>query len=134
MKRLKNKLLRLYIISIAVSVLPLVIVFISNMERYITRTADVLKLSFGAIFIIIVLTLKAIGKLKLTGRFITASAVLFFCWLFNTMLPDMLMISAVWWGSEAADHFIMAPLIARTEETIRIKRTAGATAEAMREE
>lgn len=132
MRRLKNRLVILYLFSMGFSIIPFACIFIGNFDRYVTTVGDAVKLSFGAVFISVILLLKAIGKLRLPGRLMTATALVFFCWLFSSVLEDMLLISAVWWVSEAADHFVLSPLISKTKEAIRIRRTANATAEAMR--
>lgn len=131
MKRLRRRLFLLCTVSFGVSFIPLMSIFIRNYDRYVSSVSDAVKLSFGAVFVLIIFLLKAVGKLKIPGRLMTATVLVFFCWLFSTVLADLLLISAVWWISEAVDYFVLSPLIGRTKEAIRIKRTADATAEAI---
>ena len=89
-----------------------------------------MKLSIGALVIMIIMLLKVIGKLKLPPRLVTATVMLVMCWLFAKLLEDLLIIALAWWVSEIVDFIIFTPLIRRTREAILVQKTAAASAEA----
>lgn len=129
-KRLKLRLFVLTVLSFLVSVVPLLSVFIKNFDKYVSCAEDVMKLSIGALVIMIIMLLKVIGKLKLPPRLVTATVMLVMCWLFAKLLEDLLIISLAWWVSELVDFIIFTPLIRRTREAILVQKTAAASAEA----
>ena len=118
------------VLSFLVSVVPLLTVFLKNAERYISCVEDALKLSAGAMVILVILLLKVIGKLKIPGRVVTATMMLILCWLFAKVLSDLLTISLAWWISEIVDFVIFTPLIKSARAAIQVEKTASASAEA----
>jgi hypothetical protein len=129
-KSLKGKLVILTACSILVSVMPLLLLFLVNLPRYVRSVEDAIKLSVGAIVVIVILVVKAIGKLKIPRRVVTSTIFLMLCWLLSTMLSDLLIIAAVWWGSEILDFVVFAPWIKRTRQALLVEKTAAASAEA----
>lgn len=129
-KRYRLRLAVLYALSFLVSVAPIMTLLVVNSDRYIRCLGDAVKITFGGIVIFVILAVKTVGKLRLPGRLMTSTVLLLLCWLFSTVIPDLMLILTVWWGSEAADFVIFTPLIKRTKENILIQRTANAVKEA----
>ena len=129
-KRYRLRLVILHLLSFLFSVMPLIIHFAMNADRYVKCLGDAVKITFGGIIIFIILIAKTVGKLKLPGRFVTSTVLLILCWLFSTVLSDLIIIAAVWWASEMVDFLVFTPLIKRTKESILIQRTAMAIKEA----
>ena len=132
-KKRKFWLVMLYLLSFISSVLPLLLVFMKNFDRYVSSAEDAIKLSFGVILVLVVILLKVIGKLKIPGRLVCSTICLMMCWLFATMLSDLLLISGAWWISEVVDFVIFSPLIKHTKKKIEIAETAAASAAATAE-
>lgn len=139
MKRTKKtRRLRLWLFvfkacSFLVSVLPLGCFFLKNFNRYVTSTDDVWKMSVGAMIIIIIMLLKVLGKLRVPGRMVVSAIFMGMCWLFASLLSDLLIISTIWCVSEAVDFIIFAPIGRAIQRRLNIRETAEATVMAQRE-
>ncbi len=116
------------IINFLVYILPLGIFFLNNFDRYVRTAKDVVKLSAGAIVIIVILFFMVLGKLKMPGRLVMSVLFMGLCWLFNSMLSDLLIISALWCVSEVLDYVIVSPISKMLKRRLSIQETAYATA------
>ena len=128
-RRLKFSRFIFRICRFVVSLGPLVLFFFSNYDRYVSSLRDVCKLSAGGMIIAIIILLKVLGKLKVPGILVTSTIFMGLCWLFSTVLPDLLLISGIWWGSEVAD-FILSLITRRLTRKIDICEAADITAQA----
>lgn len=127
-RRLKCKKLLLQLLSFVFSIAPLAAVFFRGSERYVSSVADAVKISLGGVMIVIFIALKSLGKLKIPRR-ITGFAIAFvMCYLFASVLPDLLLITGAALAGEVIDVLIFTPWIARVEKKILVEETADATA------
>lgn len=127
--KLKTRLFFLRFFSFLVCVAPLAAILIHNADEYIATVPDAVKLSLGGILIVVFLILKAMGKLAIPRR-ITGHAIAFgMCYLFASVLPDLVVITGVALASEAADWCVFQPWIKRTKEQLVIEKSADATAD-----
>lgn len=117
--------------SFLVSVVPLGAFFLSNFDRYVTSYEDVWKLSAGAVVITVIMLLKVLGRLKIPGRVVASVLFMGMCWLFASLLSDLLIISTIWCVSEVVDFVIFSPIARAIARKLNIYETAAATAEAI---
>ena len=91
MKRIKLPLL--YILSVLLSVLPVLIYFIVNHDRYIRSVPEGIKLLFGAIFVIAILIIKALGFLKIKSSIAFFAGLLILSYLLESIISDIVVFS-----------------------------------------
>lgn len=127
--KLKSRLFFLRLFSFIFSVGPLAVILIHNADEYIATVSDAVKLSLGGVLIVVFLILKAMGKLAIPRR-ITGYAIAFgMCYLFASVLADMLLITGAALLGEVIDYVIFQPWIKRTKEQLVIEKSADATAD-----
>ena len=131
MKR-RVELFLLYIGSFIFSVAPLIITFIINREKYIASPADTFKLCIGGTIAIVIIAIKALGKLKIPGGITLYGIIFVLSYLLEAILADLLLLSGMALLGEIIDCAVFRPLIKRTKEKITISKTADATTEKMR--
>lgn len=128
-RRLKAKLLLLHVFSFLFSISPLAFILITRADEYISSVSDAVKLSLGGVLVVAFLALKALGKLKIPRR-ITGEAIAFgMCYLFASVLEDLLLITGAALAGEAIDYVVFQPWIKRTREQITVEKSADATAD-----
>ena len=130
-RRLRFWLFIFKLCSFLVSVVPLGLFFLKNFDRYVQDADDVWKLSAGAVVITVIMLLKVLGKLKIPGRVVTSVLFMGLCWLFASLLEDLLIISTIWCVSEVVDFVIFSPIAKAIARKLNIYETAAATAEAI---
>ena len=118
--------------SFLVSIVPLGVFFLNNFDRYVKEVRDVWKLSAGAVVIVVIMLFKVLGKLKVPGRVVGSALFMFMCWLFSSLLADLLVISTIWCMSEVADYMIFSPMAGAIKRRLALQETAEATALAQR--
>ena len=128
----KLKLFVFYVLSFAVSVAPLIITFIINRDKYISAPADTFKLCIGGTIAVVLIAIKALGKLKIPGGITLYGIVFALAYLLEAILADLLLLSGMALLGEIIDCAIFRPLIKRTKEKITITKTADATTEKVR--
>lgn len=119
MNRLKIGLL--YVASLVLSCLPVLIYFFVNLDRYVKTTPQAVRLSVGAIILLIILALKTVGKLKMPSRIITFSVVLLLSYLLESILSDLIIFSLLALIGEALD-LILQFLIKKQREKIKLEK------------
>ena len=110
MKRLKLPLL--YLLSLLLSILPIAVYVIVNRERYVTTSYEAIRLGLGMIAACAFLLMKALGKLRAPARLHVFFAVLVMSYLLESVLDDLLALSALALLGELLDTGVQA-LIAR---------------------
>ena len=130
-RRLRFWLFIFKLCSFLVSVVPLGLFFLKNFDRYVQDADDVWKLSAGAVVITVIILLTVLGKLKIPGRVVTSVLFMGLCWLFASLLEDLLIISTIWCVSEVVDFVIFSPIAKAIARKLNIYETAAATAEAI---
>lgn len=124
---MKIKLFVLYILSFSVSVLPVLIYFFSNADRYFIKEQDKVRLCCGLLLLTAIIFLKVIGKLKMPSRVAFFSTVFILCYLLESVLGDILVFTFLALVGEIMDS-ICQIFIRRTREKILVMKTAQATA------
>lgn len=133
MWKLKFKRFLLRLTSFACSVGPIGAVLYLNWDRYVRTVSDAVKLSAGAIILIIFVVLKVLGKLRVPRRVTVYAIVLGLSYLFATVLVDLMLISGAALVGEAVDLILISPAIKRVSEKILVEKSADATASRVEE-
>ena len=121
MKKIKIPLL--YLLSFALSVLPVVIYVVLHKDRYFTTLPQQVKLSVGGAFLVVIVLLKAMGKLKSPGRVGVFGAVFLLCYLLEAVLNDLIVLSFLALVGEVMDGVCQA-YIRRAKAQREAQRTA----------
>ena len=108
MHRIKMPLL--YLLSFALSVLPVAIYFFANADRYIQTVPDRVRISTGIVCLCVITFMKAVGKLKMPSRAALFGIVTVMCYLLESVLEDLIVFSFLAFVGEILDmicqHFI----------------------------
>ena len=89
----KFKLPTLYLGSFLLSVLPVAIYFLVNRDAYLSTREETVKLLFGGLLAIAILTLKTFGFLKIKSSVVIFLGVFVFSYLLESMIDDLLIFS-----------------------------------------
>lgn len=92
----KGKIFVLSLTSFALSVAPILTVLIVNWDKYTTTAGETVRLCIGAMFGIILLGAKAMGRLKLPEKRIVIYGIVFLMVYFlHSIIQDLLLISGM---------------------------------------
>lgn len=89
----KLKLALLYILSILASVLPILIYFLVNLEKYTKTVPQTIKLCSGAGILLFFLFLKVIGKLHIPSGLTLYSIIFILAYLLESILNDLMIFA-----------------------------------------
>lgn len=132
MKRARLPLL--YIASFLFTILPVLIYFLVNFEKYVSTTSDAVKLSFGGVILTVIIVLKVIGKLKIPSRVVLFSVLFLLGYLFSSIINDLLIFLFLALVGEILDavcQIFIKREKAREEREAVAKETARAVGEAL---
>lgn len=133
MKKMKRKLVLLYIGSFIVSIVPLLAVLIARWSVYTKTPGDTVKLCVGGGICLFFIFLKVIGKLKMPRRIVLFGVVFALVYLLKAILDDLLLLSGMALAGEILDMLFFQMAIRRTKERILIEKTSTATSEKVEE-
>ena len=112
MKRLeKLKIPALYVLSFLLNILPPVLYFFINSERYIKTTPERVKLLFGGILLIAVLVLKTLGFLKIKSLLLFFGGAFVLSYLLNSIIMDLMVFSLLAFVGEALSSVVKVIIV-----------------------
>ena len=123
----------LYVLSFLATTLPLAVLFLSRIDRYIAVPAGGVRLAVGGGLIAVLLALKVLGKLRMPSRLTAFAVALLLCYLLEAVLSDL---SLILWAAligEVLDAWILSPWVKRTRDRLARARQASDTADAIGE-
>ena len=121
MKRFK--IFILYILSIAISITPLLIYFLMNRDRYLCTKTDAIKLFSGGFIVLIMLVLKALKKLKMPSGVWFFGLICILSYLLAPILKDLVIISFLGLVGEIGDMIVQV-FISREKSKLQSEKTA----------
>lgn len=127
-KKLRVRLVFLYIGSFIISIAPPVVVLALNWGDYTKTPGDTVKLCFGGVFALFLIFLKVIGKLKMPRRIVFFGVVFVLAYLLQALLEDIILLSGMALAGELIDLVCFQKPIKTTKEGIMIEKTSDATA------
>ena len=128
-RQLKRKLLLLYIVSLLVTLGPLVAVLAINWRGYTETAAETVKLTMGGMLIAVFMLLKVLGKLKIPRRVVCYAFVFALAYLLEAVLADLMILSGAALLGEVIDYIFLQRAIKGTKEAVLAAGTADATAD-----
>ena len=117
------KLFVLYLLSVVLSIAPLLTYFIINKEQYLCTKIDAIKLFSGGFIIVFMLMLKAVKKLKIPSGVWFFSLICILSYLLEPVLKDLTVISFLGLIGEIFDLIIQA-FISREKARLQSEKTA----------
>lgn len=132
-KKLRVRLVFLYIGSFIISIAPLVVVLALNWGDYTKTPGDTVKLCFGGVFALFLIFLKVIGKLKMPRRIVFFGILFLLVYLLKALLDDILLLTGMALAGELIDLLCFQRPIKITKESIMIEKTSDATASKVEE-
>lgn len=118
----------LYLISFALSILPVLIYFFINSDKYVKSVPEGVRLAFGGILLLVIVFLKVIGKLKAPSRTTLFAFVFLLSYLLSSVLQDLIIFSFLALLGEIMDS-VMHFIIRREREKTQRERVAQKTAQ-----
>lgn len=132
-KKLRVRLIFLYIGSFLASIAPLLVILIIRWNKYVETPGDTVKLCFGGIILLFFVFMKVIGKLKVPSRVILFAVVFLLSFLLDKLLADMLLLSGMALAGELLDLLCFQWVIRKIKQKLLIEKTADATSEKVEE-
>ena len=123
----------LYVLSFLATTLPLGVLFLSRIDRYVAVPAGGVRLALGGGLVALFLCLKVLGKLRMPSRLTFFAVSLLLCYLLEAVLTDL---SLLLWAAligEVIDAWLLSPWVKRTRERLSRTRQANDTADAIGE-
>ena len=124
----KIKLYALYALSFLISAAPLVITFAINFDKYTETVAESVKLTLGGIITLVLLFLKAIGKLGTPKGIVGPLVAFMLSVMLEAILHDLALLLGMYLLGEAIDMICLRWYIKKMREDMKIEKTAKATA------
>ena len=126
MKRYKIPLL--YVLSFALSVLPVAVYFFANADRYFVTVPDRVRLTVGLVCLAVIVFLKIMGKLRMPSRAVLFGFVMVMCYLLERVLDDLVVFSFLALVGEVLD-MVCQHYIRKAREEKQLEKSAKRTAE-----
>ena len=123
----KFKIPLLYLLSFVLSVLPVLVYFFANADRYFVTVPDRVRLSCGLVCLGVIVFLKVMGKLKMPSRAVLFGLVTVLCYLLERVLNDLIVFSFLALVGEVLDMVCQA-FIKKAKEDRLIEKSAERTA------
>lgn len=117
------KLFILYLLSVVLSITPLLIYFLINKEQYLCTKIDAIKLFSGGFIIVFMLMLKAVKKLKIPSGVWFFGLICILSYLLEPVLKDLTVISFLGLIGEIFDIIIQG-FISREKSKLQSEKTA----------
>ena len=127
MKKMKNRLRILTILSFFTSILPIALVIGFNWNVYVQTTSDAVKLTCGGIIALFFVFMKVIGKLRIPNKFVLLGSVFLMSYLLQSIIQDLTILSGMALLGEVLDCLLFQTPIKKLREAIMIEKTADAT-------
>lgn len=132
MKNVKKTLALLYTLSFALSVSPVCAYVLVNREKYIKTLSDGVKLGAGAVICVVILIIKAAGKLKINSRFTFFALTGVICYLLMPVISDICTLCLLALVGESLDFAVSVP-IKRIKEKAKLDAVCGETSRRVEE-
>ncbi len=127
-KKLRLRLVFLYIGSFIASVAPLLAVLAWKWEDYTKTPGETVKLCIGGVIVLFFIFLKVIGKLKMPRLIVLFGIVFVMAYLLQALLNDLILLSGMALVGEFVDFICFQHFIRVTKENLIVEKTADATA------
>ena len=87
------KIALLHILSVILSVCPVLVYFFANIDKYTKTVPETVKLCAGGILFFIIVIFKVLGKLKIPSGIILYGVIFILSYLFDAIIEDLIIFS-----------------------------------------
>lgn len=87
------KITLLHILSVVLSICPVLIFFLINLDYYVTTRYEGIKLASGGMILLVIVILKVIGKLKIPSGITLYGIMLILSYLLNAIIADLMLFT-----------------------------------------
>jgi hypothetical protein len=122
------KLALLCVLSYIVSILPLVITFAFNLDKYTKSAEATVKLTIGGLIVLVLLLIRTLGK-TIPGGIGGALIAFILAFLLEAIIADLVLLLGMFLLGECLDIIFIRRRIATLREDILVDKTAKATAD-----
>lgn len=126
-KQLRRRMHIFETISFFVSILPVSIVILSKWDLYTASPGGVLKVAAGGVLLAIVLLMGVLGRLNVPGDIWAAVFVLVVSYLMQSVLDDIILLTAMYIVGRLCDKIVCRRYIKRIRAELSARRTAELT-------
>lgn len=129
---MRLKIVLLHILSVILSVAPVLIFFFCNLDKYTKTQAEAIKLTAGGILLFVIVIFKVLGKLKLPSGITAYGIVLVLAYLLDAILNDLIIFACLALIGEVLSEFCNFAIKVLSRKFER-EKTASVTAEAIKQ-
>ena len=122
------KLVLLHILSVVLSICPVMIFFFINLDLYVTTRYEGIKLASGGIVLLVIVILKVLGKLKIPSGIALYGIVLVLAYLLDAIIEDIIVFAFLALIGEILST-ICNVVIKSQRKKLEREKTASVTAE-----
>lgn len=87
------KIVLLHILSVVLSICPVLIFFFINLDLYVTTRYEGIKLVSGGVVLLVIVILKVIGKLKIPSGIALYGIILILSYLLEAIISDLIIFA-----------------------------------------
>lgn len=87
------KIVLLHILSVVLSICPVMIFFFINLDLYVTTRYEGIKLASGGVVLLLIVVLKVLGKLKIPSGIALYGIVLVLAYLLDAIIEDIIVFA-----------------------------------------
>jgi hypothetical protein len=118
------------LISFLLSIAPLVIALSVNWSDYVKTPADGIKLSIGGGMLVVLIFLKAIGRLKMPAKRVLAYMfALAFCYFLQAILNDLVFLLLMATIGEISDLLFVQKTLVKAREQLQMEKQGNVVAD-----
>ncbi len=121
------KIVLLHILSVVLSVCPVLIFFFINLDLYVTTRYEGIKLVSGGVVLLVIVILKALGKLKIPSGITLYGIMLVLSYLLDAIIADLMLFTFLALIGEILS-FICDAVIKSFKKKLEREKTAEITA------
>ena len=87
------KIVLLHILSVILSICPVMIFFFINLDLYVTTRYEGIKLASGGVVLLVIVILKVLGKLKIPSGIALYGIILVLAYLLDAIIADLMLFA-----------------------------------------
>lgn len=122
------KIVLLHILSVVLSICPVMIFFFINLDLYVTTRYEGIKLASGGIVLLVIVILKVLGKLKIPSGIVLYGIGFILVYLLSAIIKDLIIFMFLALVGEILSTICNA-VIKSSKKKLEREKTASITAE-----
>ena len=122
------KIALLHILSVVLSICPVLIYFFINLDEYTKTVTETVKLTAGGMVLLVIVILKVLGKLKIPSGIALYGIILILAYLLDAIIADLMLFAFLALIGEVLST-ICGLVIKAQAKRLEREKTASVTAE-----